>query len=166
MKARSLLILLALIAVAAFAMLNWAAFNASTSLSFGVATVQAPLGLIMLGVLAFFLVFFLVFVVYLQTTVMLDSRLHAKELRANRELADKAEASRFTELRAFLEAELNKHAQLGTESRTTVLARIDGLAIDLRGAVEHSGNTVAAFIGELDDRLERGSLGSARPPTV
>ncbi len=63
MKARSLLILLALIAVAAFAMLNWAAFNASTSLSFGVATVQAPLGLIMLGVLAFFLVFFLVFVV-------------------------------------------------------------------------------------------------------
>ncbi len=157
MKARSLLILLALIAVAAFATLNWSAFNASTSLSLGVTMIQAPLGLVMLGVLAFFMLFFLVFVVYLQTTVMLDSRQHAKELRANRELADKAEASRFTELRAFLDSELKRQADQQAQSQAALLARLDKLGVDLRSAVEHSGNTVAAFIGELDDRLERGT---------
>lgn len=166
MKARTLVILLSLIAITAFSMLNWAAFTAPTSLSLGVTTVQAPLGLVMLGFVAFFIVFFLVFVVYLQTTVMLDSRQQAKELRANRDLADKAEASRFTELRAYLEVELKKQADREIEWQVALLARMDKLNVDLRAAVEQSGNTVSAFIGELDDRLARGSLGSAGRPKV
>ena len=156
MKARTLLLLLAVVAIAAFTALNWNAIMAPATLSLGVANVQAPLGLVMLGLVAFLAALFLVFVVYLQTSVLLEARRHARELQANRELADQAEASRFTELRGFLEAELTRQAGLDAESRVVVLARLDQLDRDLRSAVEQSGNTLAAYIGELEDRLERG----------
>lgn len=156
MKARTLLLLLALGAIAAFTALNWSAFMTPTTLSLGVAVVQAPLGLVMLGLVAFLAALFLVFVVYLQTSGLMEARRHARELQANRELAEQAETSRFTELHGFLEMELKIHARLDAESRATVLARLDQLERDLRTVVEQAGNTLAAYIGELEDRLERG----------
>ena len=156
MKVRTLLLLLTLVAIAVFTALNWSAFMTPTTLSLGVANVQAPLGLVMLGLMAFLAALFLVFVVYLQTSVLLEARRYARELQASRELAGQAEASRFTELRGFLEAELKRQAGQDAESRAIVLARLDQLDRDFRSAVEQSGNTLAAYIGELEDRLERG----------
>lgn len=155
MSLATLMLLLVLAAIAAFAAFNWAAFTAPTAVWLGPAVVEAPLGLIMLGLLVLLTVLFLGFVVYLQTSVLLDARRHARELQANRELADRAEASRFTELRAYLEAELRKQAELDAETRDAILARLDQLEHELRSAVEQSGNSVAAHIGELDDRLGR-----------
>lgn len=157
MKIRSLLFILILVAVSAFAMLNWNAFLAPTTLSLGVADIQAPLGLVMLGVLVFVAVIFLVFVVYLQGTVLLDGRQHAKELQSNRKLADQAEASRFTELRNFLEAELQKQAAQNAEIRAALMERLDLLNRELRVAVEQSGNSLAASLGEMEDKLDRGN---------
>jgi hypothetical protein len=164
MKFRTLLFLLVLAAIAAFVALNWSAIMTPTTLSLGVAVVQAPLGLIMLGLLAFLTALFLIFVVYLQTSVLLEARRHSRELQANRELADQAEASRFTELRGFLEAELKTQAGIDAESRATVLARLDQLDRDIRSAVEQSGTTLSAYIGELEDRLERGARGPTPQP--
>ena len=110
MKLRTIFLLLILGAIAAFSALNWSAFLAPTTLSLGLADVQAPLGVVMLGVVAFITAFFLIFVVYMQASALFDSRRNAQELQLNRELADKAEASRFTELRSFLEVELQKLA--------------------------------------------------------
>ncbi len=131
MKLRTLFLLLVLLAVGGFTALNWSAVLAPTPLNLGVATVQAPLGLILLGALVLLVVQFLVYVLYMQTTVLFDARSHAKELQANRKLADAAEASRFTEL----------------------TARIDTLEQGLRQAIEQSGNSVAAAVAEMDDRL-------------
>ncbi len=156
MKIRTLFLLIVVAAIAAFAALNWNAFMTPTTLSLGFATVQAPLGLIMLGLLVFLTGLFLVFVVYLQTSVLLEARRHARELQANKELADKAEASRFTELRGFLEAELKRQADLDAESRAALLARLDQFDRDLRAMVEESANTLSAYIGELEDRIEKG----------
>lgn len=155
MKVRTLFLLIVLGAITVFAALNWNAFMAPTTLSLGVANVQAPLGIIMLGVLAFLSAVFLIFIVSLQTSVLFESRRHARELQANRELADQAEASRFTELRIFLEGELKRQAGFEAESKGAVLARMDQLEQDLRAAVEQSGNMLSAYIGELEDRLEK-----------
>lgn len=154
MKFSTLLLTIVLAAIAAFAALNWNVFVTPTALSLGLTTVHMPLGLIMLGLLVLLATLFLMFVVYLQGSALLETRRHTRELRANRELADQAEASRFTELRSFLVAELAKQANLATESRSLVLARVDRLENDLRAAIEASGNTLAAYIGELEDRLE------------
>ncbi len=157
MKIRTLFLLIIVAAIAAFATLNWNAFMTPTTLSLGFATVQAPLGLIMLGLLVFLTGLFLVFVVYLQTSVLLETRRHTRELQANKELANQAEASRFTELRGFLEAELKRQADLDAESREALLARLDQLDRDLRAMVEESTNTLSAYIGELEDRVEKGT---------
>lgn len=158
MKIRTLFLLIAIAAIAAFAVLNWNAFMTKTSLSLGVAVVEAPLGLVMLGIVVFLAVLFLVFVVYLQTSFLLDARRNAKELQSNRELAEHAEASRFTELRGFLDAEMKKQADLNAQSRAAVLARLDQLDSDLRSSVEQTGNTLSAYIDELEDRLERSGV--------
>ncbi len=156
MKIRSLLFILIVVAISAFAILNWNVFVTPTTLSLGVTDIQAPLGLVMLGVLAFVAVIFLVFVVYLQSTVLLDGRQHAKELQSNRKLADQAEASRFTELRSFLEVELKKQATQNTETHASLLNRIDMLGREVRLSVEQSGNSLAASLGEIEDKLDRG----------
>lgn len=155
MKLHSLLLLLVLAVIVAFAALNWGVFISPTELSLGYTTVNMPLGLIMLGLLAVVTTLFLVFVVYLQGSVLLEARRHSRELQVNRELADQAEASRFTELRTFLESELTKQAIQNGESREALLARIDRLEQEFQTYMEQSGNTLAAYIGELEDRIEK-----------
>jgi hypothetical protein len=169
MKLRTIFLLLILGTIAAFSLLNWNAFITPTTLSLGLTEIQAPLGVIMLGVVAFLTAFFLVFVVYMQASAIFDSRRHAQELQVNRELADKAEASRFTELHNFLETELqklgsNRDARWSSATdHQAVLDRLDRLEKDLFLAVEQSGNSLAASIGELEDRLERSALLSRQP---
>jgi hypothetical protein len=159
MNLRTLVLAVVIAAIVVFAALNWSAFIAPTTLSFGFAEVQAPLGLIMLGLTALLALVFLAFIVYLQTSVLLEARRHARELQASRGLADQAEASRFTELRGTIEAELARLATEGEASRTSVLARLDEIERNLRSSVEQAGNTIAAHIGELDDRIKRGDGG-------
>lgn len=155
MKLHSLLLLIILAVVAIFAALNWGVFLAPTELWLGFTSVQIPLGLLMLGLLVFITVLFLIYVVYLQGSVLLEARRHSRALQTNRELADSAEASRFTELRAFLDGELTRQTTLNGEAKEMVLARIDRLEHDFRSFTEQSGNTLAAYIGELEDRLEK-----------
>lgn len=162
MRARTVLLVFVLGAIAVFAALNWSAFMAPTSLSLGFATVQGPLGLIMLGLTALVTVLFLAFVVYLQTSVLIDARRHARELKAQRELADEAETSRFTELRGLVKEALQKLEGRCEESKTSVLARLDRLERALQSAVEQAGNTLAAYIGELEDKIE-GETGGRTP---
>ncbi|MBA3035800.1 MAG: LapA family protein [Desulfobacterium sp.] len=164
MKIRTLFLLIILVAITAFAALNWSVFTTPATLSLGVTVIQAPLGLVMLGLLAFLSAVFLVFVIYLQTSVLLEARRHARELHANRELANQAETSRFTELREFVEAELKRQANSGAESSAALMVRLDQLDRDLRSAVEQSGNTLAAYIGELEDRIESGTQGITPSP--
>ena len=140
MRLRSMFLLFILAVIGLFTALNWGVFLTNTTLSMGVTTLQAPLGLIMLGLLVAVVVFFLVYVLYLQSTVMFDARRHAKELQANRELADKAEASRFTELRAFLDAGLKQRAQQEASTQQALMARLDALEDRLTsGRGQHEG---------------------------
>ena len=153
MRIRSLLLALVLALIAAFTVLNWSVFLADTPLSLGVSTVQAPLGLIMLGLLIFMVAYCLVYVLYLQSNVLMDARRNAKELQTNRELADKAEASRFTELRSFVEAGLKQGAAQDKAAQQALMVRLDTLENTLRNSVEQSGNSLSAYIGEIEDRL-------------
>ena len=143
---RAIVFVLLIALVGLFALINWSAFSALTSLSLGFTTVQAPLGLLMLGLVVFLCVLFTVWVISLQAGSLMDSRRQTKELQAQRDLADKAEASRFTEL------------------RTALMARLDRLQDESRLALEQNGNSVAAHIGQLEDRLERARLLSPPGP--
>ena len=166
MNLRTVLVLLVLGILGIFAAVNWNSFMTPTTLSLLFATVQAPLGLVMLGFTALLTALFLLFIAYLQASLLMDSRRYARELQAQRALADQAEASRIAELRGYLEAELPKLAAEIAESRVAMETRLDRLDRDLRSVVEQAGNTLAAYIGELEDRLERGRTGKDSHPSV
>ena len=159
MYLRTLLILIVLGAVIIFAAINWKAFMAPTTLSVVFATVEAPLGLILLVVVGLLTLLFLLYVVYLQSSILVENRRNTRELQAQRELADQAEASRFSQLRSYLERELGKLGEKTEESKVGVLAKVEAVERDLRLVVEQSGNTLAAYIGEIEDRLEQTSGG-------
>ena len=155
MNARTLAIAIALFLLAVFALLNWSAFSTPTALTLGFAEVQAPLGLVMLVVTGIVSGLFLVYIVYQQAGVILESRRYEKELRANRELADKAEASRFTELRAYLASELGRlQSERATESQQ-VGARLQQLEERLQQRMDESARGLSAHLGEVEDKLDR-----------
>ncbi|MDF1485357.1 LapA family protein [Ramlibacter sp. H39-3-26] len=155
MRARTIVLALIVLATAALATLNWGALATPMPISLGIAVVDAPLGLVMLGLTVLLGVLFVAYVLALQGTVLLETRRHAKEMQAQRELADRAEASRFTELRSFIELQNQSAAQSEAALRAALLERIDGLEHTLAARIEQSDNATAAYVGELDDRLRR-----------
>ena len=156
MYLRTLLILVVLGIVIVFALLNWSVFTAPTTLSIGFASFEAPLGLILLGAIAALTLLFLIYLVYLQATALMESRQYSRELKTQRELADRAEESRFTQLRSSLESDLRQLTKQMTESNAAMVSRLEGLDRDLRSAIEQSTNSLAAYVGEIEDRLELG----------
>ncbi len=154
MQLRSLLLVAVLALTALFAVINWHAVMAPTTLSLLFATVEAPLGLILLALAAAIALLFLVFIVYLETSALLETRRHGKALESQRQLADQAEASRFTELRAFLDSRLTALSSEHQVARDAMLARLERSETALRESVEQAGNTLSTYIGELEDRLE------------
>ncbi|MDP3842313.1 MAG: LapA family protein [Oxalobacteraceae bacterium] len=157
MHLRNIVLLVVLGCVALFAAVNWSAIMAPTTLSFIFTTMQAPLGLILLAATAVLAVLFLAFIVTMQTSVIMETRRLHKEVESQRKLADQAEASRFIELRSFLEHELHQMAQLNAGTAASMEARLGRTEQDLRTTLEQTGNTLAAMIGELDDSMRRNS---------
>jgi uncharacterized membrane protein len=164
MTLRAIVLIVLLAVVAAFSIVNWSAITTPTPVSLGVATVQAPLALIMLVFLVVVSGVFLLLMLLQYAAVIRETRRYAKELAAQRTLADQAEASRFTELRKHLDERLDRLEQGGGASPSeSPIARIDRLETALREHIDHAGNTLAAFIGEVDDRVERMIEASRRP---
>jgi hypothetical protein len=153
MNVGTILLLVVLGLTGLFAALNWAAFNTPVPLWLGVATVEAPIGVVMLAVLALVSVLFVAWALTQQGRALLELRRHGRELQAQRQLADQAEASRFTELREFMSSELLRVAQAADTARDTLLARLDRLESQQRLLIEQTGNTLSSYIGELEDRL-------------
>ena len=146
MNFRTIILLLVVAAIAALAALNWYTLSAMTVVSFGVMTLEAPLGLIMLSLTVLLAAFFLFYMLSLQGSVLMDTRRHTKEMQAQRELADKAEASRFTELRAFLEGQNQR-------SQGELMGRLELLESRVAARVQESGNSTAAYVGQLEDQM-------------
>jgi uncharacterized protein HemX len=143
MRIRTLLLLLVLLATAAFVIVNWTAVATPTRLRLLVTTVEAPIGLVMLTLVILVVLAFGTYVLVWQSAMMVESRRQTKELQLQRNLADQAEASRFTELRSVLHDELE-----------TLANRIAQMQEALRTEIRDNANSLSATIAELDDRMQ------------
>lgn len=153
MRLRTFLLLAFILLLAGFVALNVEEFTRTSALSLGFTTLNVPLGLVMLALLAATLVVFLGSTLYLQSRHVLEARTHTKELNTQRELADKAEASRFTELRAYLETLAQAEQQRETALGTVLSDRFAQQEQVLLARMEQMDNTLAAYMGELEQRL-------------
>ena len=155
MKLRTLLLVVFILFVAGFVALNFEQILQPTALNFGFTQVQAPMGLVLLGMLALVLVVFLAALVYYQTLHLMEVRRITREAADQRLLADKAEASRFTELRQYLQTELQTTATREQDLTNKLHTKLDQVQAALTQVIEQSANGLSASIGELEDRIER-----------
>jgi uncharacterized integral membrane protein len=161
MYLRTFLILFVLGTLILFAAINWTAFVSPFKLSVVFTTVEAPLGLVLLGIVGLLTLLFLIYLVFLQSSSLLESRRQARELQNQREIAEQSEASRFSRLHSFLEVELQRLALQNDNGQAALLAKLDELESRLRSTVEQSANSLAAYMGEIDDKLEKAAAGSS-----
>ncbi|MDT7919681.1 MAG: DNA cytosine methyltransferase [Meiothermus ruber] len=157
MRGRNVFLLILVVAMALFAWRNWAVFSEQKTLSLIFTQVTAPFGIVMLSIMAVLVVIYFMYTVGLETAALLEVKRYARELLAARKLADEAEASRFSELKKWLEGELasiKAQSPAGLEARLQeIVERIDRVEHELREDIEKAGNTLAAYIGELEDQL-------------
>jgi GH15 family glucan-1,4-alpha-glucosidase/uncharacterized integral membrane protein len=163
MRIRAIFLVVVLGLLLTFILANWSAITAPAPVSLLVARVDAPLGLILLAFLLIVTLVFLFLLVYQQAGAIFETRRAAKELAAQRMLADEAEASRFTELRKHLDVRLDRLHEDRGSPEAALTARIDRLETALREHIDHAGNTLAAYIGEVEERIERLGNGAAAP---
>jgi uncharacterized integral membrane protein len=160
----SLVLLLVGAATVAFVGVNWAEMTRPTDLSLVFTEVHAPLGLTLLGLMAVLAIVFVGLVAYQQASVLMETRRHAKELAIQRDLADKAEASRFTELRSHLDQEVGRLSGVIDNHTRDTLARVDRAEIGLRDRpadadVARLVATVETLHRDLHARVDRLEMG-------
>lgn len=148
MNARTIVLLIIVILIGLLAALNWSTLASPSLISLGITTVEAPLGVLMLCLTILLGVFFVAYVLSLQGSVLMETRKHAKEMAAQRELADKAEASRFTQLREFLLAQQSAQQSAFFERMDTFESRMATRLLELE-------NSTAAELGQLEDQLRK-----------
>lgn len=151
MKSRIALLVLIMAVIGGLAFFNFPYLAQDVPMSVGFTTVDAPLGLILLALTGLMAVVFMVYVVAMQGAWLLEARAHAKAMSAQRELADKAEASRFTELRVAMET-------LHQEKERRLLERMDALEAHLQTHAQDSENAMAAYVGALEQQLRAHNL--------
>ena len=136
-----LLVLFALLAL--FAGINWSAFTAPADLNLLVTRVSAPVGVVMLAVVAALGALYVIFLAQLETKSLLETSRTRKQLEKAQSLAEKAEASRFNELMVYLEEELPAIRRMQEE----LLTQSETAAVDL-------AETVLSETEVLDKRLK------------
>ena len=154
MRTRFVLLVVAILLIAGFAALNWSEIIRPSPLLFGPVVMDAPLGAILLGLLALAVVVFALSAASMRTSTLLESRHHYKELEAQRALADKAEASRFTELCTHFDTHMRELRERDTIAASELeKARLDNQR-EIRTQLEQINRTVSARLNELEHRLE------------
>lgn len=154
MRTRIVLLVVAILLVAGFAALNWSEIIRPAPLLFGPVIVDAAMGAILLGLLAFATLVFVLATGAIRTRALMESRQHYKTLEAQRELADKAEASRFTDLRQHLDTQLRELRERdGVHISESHQAMLENQR-ELRAQLEQINRTLAARLADIEHRLD------------
>ena len=153
MRGRLAFIILAALVVAGIAALNWPEITRSGSTSLGVVDANVPLGVVMLTLVGIVLAVFLVSSAIQESRYLLEHRRHSRALQAQRELAEKAEASRFTDLRQHLDSHLRETRQRDTIVATEFEKTVMQSQRDMQRQLDQLNHTLATRLGEIEGRL-------------
>ena len=141
MKLHTVILALVLFVVLLFAGINWTLFARQDSINFIFFSIEAPLGVIMLGTVGVLSVIYMLFIGRLEITSMLETRKYNKELEEARELALNREKSRITELQNVVSGQIES---LG-ERFGALENRIDGLEDKFSGTENKVDDIIKRF---------------------
>lgn len=154
MRSRTLLLILATAVVVAFALLNWTEFSRPTPLNLGWTQVTAPLGLLLLGLLVLVTIGFLASSAISHARHVKHEREQARALQDQRDLADRAEASRFIDLRKALDDHLRDTREREKTSATERDQALGRAQRDLRGLLDQMHRSLTMYLGEMEARID------------
>ncbi|MBE7940801.1 MULTISPECIES: DNA cytosine methyltransferase [Ramlibacter] len=158
MRARLVFIVLAVVLVGGFAWQNWPEITRDSTLTFGIVQTTLPLGLVLLGALAVVLAVFLFSSAVQESRHLLDQRRQSRALQAQRDLAEKAEASRYTELRQHIDSRLGEVRTQGTLATSEFERAMMQGQRELRTQLEQVLHVLASRLGDLEARLAASPL--------
>ncbi|WP_456411052.1 DNA cytosine methyltransferase [Oceanithermus sp.] len=150
MNLRNLTVLVILLLVALFAGLNWQLFTAPSEINLLFTRVSAPLGLILLGVIALLSLLYFIFIAVIETGALIEIRRYARQVEQARKLADQAEASRFAELKQYLETELGALKEAQGALKEDVSSEVG----EARKALSLEHDTLKSQHAEIADRVD------------
>ena len=145
MNPRSLLLLVVTVLVAGFALQNWAAFTEPAPLKVGFYKFEAPLGLLLLALAAVAVAALVSYADQIKKNALIEAGLTAKELQTQRQLADKAEASRFTNLQSFLTDEFKQRSEDESAFRERLELRLNTLEKQIAAVADSNASPQPKF---------------------
>lgn len=116
--------------VAALAALNWSTLMQPAPLNLLLIDIQAPLGLVMLGVTGILVALFGLAYMHGQIGQLLETRRLLKEIQRVQGLADQAEASRVAQLSEQMTREFARLHERLDQPMQTVPGRFDGAPLE------------------------------------
>lgn len=155
MNLRSVFLFVIFIFCGIFLVVNWQGIVTDVPVNLLFEEVQAPLGLILLLVLGFLVVLCLLYAFLQQASLALEMRRAHKELEEARQLAQRAERSRFVELNNELQKVVKDLQEQSVTRHNAVLARLETLEERMRVNMHDTINSVSASVGEVEDRLSQ-----------
>lgn len=155
MRTKIMLLIVGIVLLAVFAVLNVDEITRTSTLNLGFTSMQLPLGLLMLMLVMALALIFLVTTIYMHSAQLIETRKYARELSAQRELADQAETSRFTKMRGYLESQTTLALNRETETVAALDRRLAQTEKLLLERLDQSDNSNAAYWGQHDDALMR-----------
>jgi predicted component of type VI protein secretion system len=153
MRGRIAFIVVAVLVVAAVAALNWPLFTRPESMSFGIMSASVPLGVTMLVLLGIVLAVFLVSSAIEESRYLLEHRRHTRAMQTQRDLAEKAEASRFTDLRQQLDTHMRESRHRDSIVTTEFEKRLMQSHSELRAQLERMYQMMSTRLEEMEERV-------------
>ena len=155
MHLRTAFLLLLFILCSIFLIVNWEGVMANVTVNLLWTEIQAPLGLILLLGPGLLILICLVYGFVQQAGLSMELRRVNKQLQQARDLAQKAELSRFTELKSEMQKQITELQNQSASRHSSLMAAINGV----QAAVDESGqetvNSLSASVGEVEDRLSQ-----------
>ena len=153
MHLRTVFLLLLFVFCSIFLIVNWEGVMADVTVNLLYTQIQAPLGLILLLGPGLVILICLIYGFVQQAALSLELRRVNKQLQEARDLAQKAERSRYVELKSDLQKHLLDLQNQSAARHSALVARIDNLQEAMDSSTQETVNSLSASLGEVEDRL-------------
>ena len=155
MHLRTVFLLLLFVLCSVFLIVNWEGVMAEVNVNLLYTEIQAPLGLILLLGPGLVILICLVYGFVQQAALSMELRRVNKQLQQARDLAQKAEQSRFTELKNEMQKQILDLQNQSASRHSSFMAAVNGLQSAVDESAQETVNSLSASVGEVEDRLSQ-----------
>lgn len=155
MHLRSVFLLLLFVLCSVFLIVNWEGVMAEVNVNLLWTEIQAPLGLILLMGPGLLILICLIYGFVQQAGLSMELRRVNKQLQQARDLAQKAELSRFTELKSEMQKQITELQNQSASRHSSLMAAVNGVQAAVDESAQGTVNSLSASVGEVEDRLSQ-----------